>query len=848
MEANYADIKNYELNKTIGEGNFAKVKLSTFKPTNEQFAIKIINKKKLKEKMKHSTFREPEIIYKLKHQNIITVYQILEDLNNYYLIMEYCKKGELFDYIVEHQNLSENEASIFFYQLINGVEYIHSQNIVHRDLKPENLLLTENKILKIIDFGLGHYFDGNILLKTKCGSPSYAAPEIIIGKEYDGFKIDIWCCGVILYSMLCGFLPFGGDNDNELFQSIIECNPEIPKELSKESIKLLKKIFTPNPNKRISIPEIKQTKFYLKGKKLFNIKYEINENIINDDSFINDEKNFCVNLLELGKTNENINNNKIDNTQIIEGEDNKDSNNSEAITIISNEDDDNNIINNINKNNINIFNIKKNKTIKENQIINGSNNNIYNDDNKDNCNKQKELKDNIKIYNLQTFENLEKTLKNNKKLQINFNNNLKNNYQNKNIFNSFRKKLIKEDLNQKLKQNFNNYQKIMKSEVNNFKNNIVKMNTINQNQTQIDKTNIIYNNNHSNNANNSIINYNNISTINNNNNSNKSNKQINNILKIPYIKENKNNNARINKKLTLKLTNSNKDRQFLNSTKKLKKICFSKSPNDNNIHYLLTDNIKNETNKNTSYKKYINHFQKFSAKSLAKRKIINNDSNKERRHLNTINVKTLNHTKNTDSIEVKNINNIYNKIIINKIKFSSPWKNLGKKILKYVKLTPTISLMKNKLYNNKIKIMNITPKRTNLFYNNINININTINVNENRCKLKLNDFSDRSSNNKKRDKKKYSERDYSIKYINNKKVKINFSKLINKVKNKHNIYYYDNTKNGNNRKSLGHKHNTKDDNIDKISTGNIKLYLRERNSSKNAIISKPRYTSNEKSK
>ena len=460
MEANYADIHNYELNKTIGEGNFAKVKLSTFKPTNEEFAIKIINKKKLKQKMKHSLFRETEIISKLKHQNIITVYQIMEDINNYYIIMEYCKKGDLFDYIVEHQNLSENEASIFFYQLINGVEYIHSQNIVHRDLKPENLLLTDNKILKIIDFGLGHYFDGNILLKTKCGSPSYAAPEIIIGKEYDGFKTDIWCCGVILYSMLCGFLPFGGDNDNELFQSIIECNPEIPNELSKESKKLLKKIFTSNPNERISIPEIKQTKFYLKGKKLFNIKYEIYENNYNEDlalgNYLNiNEENFCVNILELENNNENYNNNIKDNTHITEDEDNKDINNSEAITIITNEDDDNNIINNINKNNINIFNIKKIKKTKGNQTLNISNHNIYNDENKDNRdseNEQKELEDRIKDNNMQQgFADLEKSLLNKKKMQINFNNNLKSsNYNNNNNFNYFRKKLIKEDLNQKL--------------------------------------------------------------------------------------------------------------------------------------------------------------------------------------------------------------------------------------------------------------------------------------------------------------------------------------------------------------------------------------------------------------
>ena len=167
MSYNYADISNYQFKKTIGEGNFAKVKLSIFKPTKEVFAIKIINKKKLQKKMKNTIFRENEIISQLKHPNIIKVFEIFEDSENYYIIMENCKNGELFDYIVAHQNLSENEASIFFYQLIKGVEYIHSKNIVHRDLKPENLLLTENNILKIIDFGLSHPFDGTEMLKTK---------------------------------------------------------------------------------------------------------------------------------------------------------------------------------------------------------------------------------------------------------------------------------------------------------------------------------------------------------------------------------------------------------------------------------------------------------------------------------------------------------------------------------------------------------------------------------------------------------------------------------------------------------------------------------------------------------
>ena len=215
-------INDFILKEDIGEGNFGKVKLGIFKKTGEEYAIKILNKEKIKSKMKNTIFKENEIATKFNHINVVYVFDIFEDKENCYLIMDFCKKGELFDYIVKHQRLSENEASNFFYQLINGVEYIHSMGIAHRDLKPENLLLTNDNVLKIIDFGLSHEFNGIELLKTKCGSPSYAAPEIICCPYYDGFKTDIWCCGIILYAMLCGFLPFEGDDNTLLFRNILE--------------------------------------------------------------------------------------------------------------------------------------------------------------------------------------------------------------------------------------------------------------------------------------------------------------------------------------------------------------------------------------------------------------------------------------------------------------------------------------------------------------------------------------------------------------------------------------------------------------------------------------------------
>ena len=307
---NYLDISNYSFQKDIGEGNFGKVKLGIFKPTGEEFAIKILNKNKIKIKMKNSIFKENEIITRFNHINVVYVFQILEDAKNYYIIMEYCKHGELFDYIVKNEKLSEEESSIFFYQLINGIEYIHSKGISHRDLKPENLLLAENKILKIIDFGLSHEFEGDELLKTKCGSPSYAAPEIICCPFYDGFKVDIWCCGIILYAMLCGYLPFEGENNNILFQNILNCDPEFPDFLSELSKDIISQILNPDPETRITIEEIKEHRFYLKGKQLCSIDYDnIENNIIKRRNIFGKNK--------IKNDNDNLNNdNDINNDDI----------------------------------------------------------------------------------------------------------------------------------------------------------------------------------------------------------------------------------------------------------------------------------------------------------------------------------------------------------------------------------------------------------------------------------------------------------------------------------------------------------------------------------------------------
>ena len=307
MSYDYSDFSNYSLKDTIGEGNFGKVKLAIFIPTGNKFAVKILNKKKLKDKMKKSILNENEIIKKFNHINVIYVYQIIDLKDEYFIVMEYCEKGELFDYIVEHKRLEEDEASIFFYQLINGLEHIHQNNIAHRDLKPENLLLNKNKLLKIIDFGLSHVIHNKSFLKTKCGSPSYASPEIITQKYYDGFKSDIWCCGIILYAMLCGYLPFDGENNDELFKNILICNPQFPEFLSEKSKTIISKILNPNPSERVTIEEIKKDDFYLKGKELCDIDYNmVEKNILNNRIMNknNDIKKKIRNLKILNKETE----------------------------------------------------------------------------------------------------------------------------------------------------------------------------------------------------------------------------------------------------------------------------------------------------------------------------------------------------------------------------------------------------------------------------------------------------------------------------------------------------------------------------------------------------------------
>ena len=278
-------IGNYLIKKTLGQGTFGKVKLGIYLPSQEKVAIKILEKDRILERDDEIRVnREFDMLAQFNHPNVILVAEIFESPDSFFSVMEFCEGGELFNFIVKNRRLSEEEAAFFYYQLINGLEYIHSLGIVHRDLKPENLLLTKDYLLKIIDFGLSNYFKKGQkeLLVTPCGSPCYASPEMVAGKRYNGFKIDIWSTGIILYAMLCGYLPFE-DKDNEiLFEKILECKLEFPRYISETSKDLIEKILVTDPDKRISIPEIKKHPFFLKGKELFEQEFSICVNDTDD--------------------------------------------------------------------------------------------------------------------------------------------------------------------------------------------------------------------------------------------------------------------------------------------------------------------------------------------------------------------------------------------------------------------------------------------------------------------------------------------------------------------------------------------------------------------------------------
>ncbi|KAJ3210043.1 MAP/microtubule affinity-regulating kinase 3 [Entophlyctis luteolus] len=246
-------IGNYVFQKTVGEGNFAKVKLAKHKLTGVEVAIKVIDKTTLDEKKLSKLYREVRIMKHLNHPHIVKLYEVIETKYTVFLVMEYASGGELYDYLVVHGKMKEKEARAKFRQILSAVSYCHKKKVIHRDLKAENLLLDSNLDIKIADFGFSNYFDPDGKLETFCGSPPYAAPELFQGRRYVGPEVDIWSLGVILYVLTTGCLPFDGKNLQEMRESVCRGKYRIPFYLSDNCEKLLRKFLVRDPFKRSSL-------------------------------------------------------------------------------------------------------------------------------------------------------------------------------------------------------------------------------------------------------------------------------------------------------------------------------------------------------------------------------------------------------------------------------------------------------------------------------------------------------------------------------------------------------------------------------------------------------------------
>ncbi|XP_034091111.1 MAP/microtubule affinity-regulating kinase 3a isoform X2 [Gymnodraco acuticeps] len=243
-------VGNYRLLKTIGKGNFAKVKLARHILTGREVAIKIIDKTQLNPNSLQKLFREVRIMKILNHPNIVKLFEVIETERTLYLVMEYASGGEVFDYLVAHGRMKEKEARAKFRQIVSAVQYCHQKHIVHRDLKAENLLLDADMNIKIADFGFSNEFTMGNKLDTFCGSPPYAAPELFQGKKYDGPEVDVWSLGVILYTLVSGSLPFDGQNLKELRERVLRGKYRIPFYMSTDCENLLKRFLVLNPTKR----------------------------------------------------------------------------------------------------------------------------------------------------------------------------------------------------------------------------------------------------------------------------------------------------------------------------------------------------------------------------------------------------------------------------------------------------------------------------------------------------------------------------------------------------------------------------------------------------------------------
>ncbi|KAF3339552.1 CBL-interacting protein kinase 8 isoform X1 [Carex littledalei] len=260
-------VGKYEVGRTIGEGTFAKVKFAQNTETGESVAMKVLDRATIiKHRMVDQIKREISIMKLVRHPHVVRLHEVLASRTKIYIILEFITGGELFDKIMRHGKLSENDSRKYFQQLIDGVDFCHNKGVYHRDLKPENLLLDSQGNLKISDFGLSALPDPGVnVLRTTCGTPNYVAPEVISHKGYNGALADIWSCGVILYVLMAGYLPFDEVDLTTLYDKIGRAEYSFPRWFSNGAKSLIRRILDPNPDSRIRIEDIKADEWFLKN-------------------------------------------------------------------------------------------------------------------------------------------------------------------------------------------------------------------------------------------------------------------------------------------------------------------------------------------------------------------------------------------------------------------------------------------------------------------------------------------------------------------------------------------------------------------------------------------------------
>ena len=752
-------IGDYLLLSTLGRGTFSKVKLAIHLPTRQKVAIKILDQEKIVDDTDIERInREIKILSLLHHENIVQLYETIKSNNNIYIVMEYIEGKDLFQYIYSMQRLTEYKSSQLFRQLISCLEYIHKHGIVHRDIKPENILLDKaKKNLKLVDFGLGNIYGPNELIKTACGSPCYAAPEMLSNKPYEGFYSDLWSCGVVLYCMLVGSLPFDDEDIKILYHNIRIANYVMPNFLSNYAQDILGRILVTNPKKRIKIDEIKMHPFYLMSERIKMYKeveyFDDNNEIIVDNDIVIKMKN------KFFKNNDDINyefiidnvknnlHNKITTIYYLmcKGK-NKNKNNFKNIENKENKDNKNN-------NKISFMN-EKNQSLENSKIENKQNNNskeineIKNNNYDNNNNKDKKI---LKIHNIKNllFNNSKKVSKkntitrnenhillpeNNPKENITFNNG--NNEKNFNILviNNFMQEKIAKINTFKPALNYNKIVTKLKNKNNNY---TPKATAKNKNKYDSENNEVQNNSKNNNFLKNMIINRI-VNSINKNNTSKKM-KKLHSVNHYQKIRVNTSpNNAKNNINLSFSINNTiNNNNNSTNQKNNLKHIVYNTNKSKNNkIEYY--NNLKNNISENNNYK--ILGVHTYNIKPFQKCKKINFDS------LDNKISENLNYTTN-NAIKNENMhrqNYILSKIVINRdkrinksINLGNNQKNGNNKFKKYMNKLLDEDSFKGEIYKNKT--MNLTPILRGNYFKNKN-EINESNKNNSNNKIKNNNI------------------------------------------------------------------------------------------------------------